>query len=138
VEDSNIEAAARGCSLQYRHREPVTVQGDPELLRRAVENVLRNAIRYSPHDSSIDVATARNNGKALVDVRDHGPGVPDSALPRLFDPFYRVETDRDRASGGIGLGLAIARRAIELHKGTIRARNARPGLEVEMELPAVG
>jgi signal transduction histidine kinase len=137
VEDSNIEAAARGCRLEYGHREPVTVQGDPELLRRAVENVLRNAIRYSPNDSSIEVATAHTNGRALVDVRDHGPGVPDAALPRLFDPFYRVETDRNRASGGIGLGLSIARRAIELHKGTIRARNAEPGLAVEMELPAV-
>jgi signal transduction histidine kinase len=138
VDDSNIEAAARGCSLRYERHEPVTVEGDPELLRRAVENVLRNAIRYSPADSSIEVATARNDGRAVVDVRDHGPGVPEVALPRLFDPFYRVETDRDRASGGIGLGLAIARRAIELHKGTIRARNADPGLMVEMELPAVG
>jgi two-component system sensor histidine kinase CpxA len=72
----------------------------------------------------------------VVDVRDHGPGVPEEALPRLFDAFYRVETDRDRASGGIGLGLAIARRAIELHKGVVRARNAHPGLEVELELPA--
>jgi signal transduction histidine kinase len=137
VEDSNIEAAARGCSLCYDRREPVTVEGDPELLRRAVENVLRNAIRYSPSHSSIEVGTARNDGRALVEVRDHGPGVPETALPRLFDPFYRVETDRDRASGGIGLGLSIARRAIELHKGTIRARNAKPGLEVELDLPAV-
>jgi two-component system sensor histidine kinase CpxA len=138
VEDSNIEAASRGCSLRYVRREPVTVQGDPELLRRAVENVLRNAIRYSPADASIEVATARNNGRAVVDVRDYGPGVPEPALPRLFDPFYRVETDRDRLSGGVGLGLSIARRAIELHQGTIRAHNAQPGLEVEMELPAAG
>ena len=72
---------------------------------------------------------------ALVDVRDHGPGVPEEALARLFDAFYRVETDRNRTSGGIGLGLSIARRAIELHKGIMRARNAQPGLEVEMELP---
>jgi two-component system, OmpR family, sensor histidine kinase CpxA len=71
----------------------------------------------------------------LVDVRDRGPGVPEEALPRLFDAFYRVETDRNRGSGGIGLGLSIARRAIELHKGHIRARNAGPGLEVELELP---
>jgi len=68
-------------------------------------------------------------------VRDQGSGVPEEALPRLFDAFYRVEGDRDRASGGIGLGLSIARRAIELHRGSIRARNAQPGLEVEMELP---
>jgi len=72
-----------------------------------------------------------------VDIRDRGPGVPPESLSRLFDPFYRVEDDRGRNSGGIGLGLSIARRAIELHKGAIRARNADPGLIVELELPAV-
>ena len=106
-----------------------------ELLRRAVENVIRNAIRHAPPETAVEVKLARNNGRAVVDIRDHGPGVPEEALPRLFDPFYRVETDRNRTSGGIGLGLSIARRAIELHKGTIRARNARPGLEVELDLP---
>ena len=110
--------------------------GDQELLRRAVENVIRNAIRYSPRDTAVEVTLARDNGRAVVAVRDHGPGVPDDALPRLFDPFYRVESDRNRTSGGIGLGLSIARRAIELYQGTIRARNAHPGLEVELELPA--
>src|SRR3954454_17569535 len=137
VDESTIEAAARGCSLQYEKRDVVTVEGDPELLRRAVENVMRNAIRYSPPESPVDVSVARRNGTAVVDVRDRGPGVPEESLPRLFDPFYRVENDRGRNSGGIGLGLSIARRAIELHKGSIRARNAGPGLEVELELPAV-
>jgi len=137
VDESGIEAAAHGCRLDYANRAPVTVEGDPELLRRAVENVIRNAIRYAPRESAVEVSLARNNGTAVVDVRDHGPGVPEDALPRLFDAFYRVESDRDRASGGIGLGLSIARRAIELHKGSIRAQNARPGLEVVMELPVV-
>jgi two-component system sensor histidine kinase CpxA len=137
VDESGMEAAAHGCRVNYEQRAPVTVEGDPELLRRAVENVIRNAIRYAPRESAIDVSLARNNGTAVVDVRDRGPGVPEQALPRLFDPFYRVESDRDRASGGIGLGLSIARRAIELHKGSIRARNAEPGLEVVMELPVV-
>ena len=135
VDDSSIEAAAHGCDLKYEKREPVTVAGDPELLRRAVENVIRNAIRYAPRETAVEVSLARNNGKAVVGVRDQGSGVPEEALPRLFDAFYRVEGDRDRASGGTGLGLSIARRAIELHKGSIRARNAQPGLEVEMELP---
>jgi len=135
VDDSTIEAAAHGSELKYDRREPVTVSGDPELLRRAVENVIRNAIRYAPRQSAVEVSLARKNGTAVVDVRDRGPGVPEEALPRLFDAFYRVESDRNRSSGGIGLGLSIARRAIELHKGTIRARNAQPGLEVEMELP---
>ena len=135
VEDSGIEAAAHGCVLKYAKREPALVAGDPELLRRAIENVIRNAIRYSPPQSTVEVALARRNGTAVVDVRDQGPGVPEEALPRLFDAFYRVDTDRNRASGGIGLGLSIARRAVELHKGAIRARNAHPGLEVELELP---
>ena len=135
VDDSSIEATAHGCELKYEKREPITVSGDPELLRRAVENVIRNAIRYSPPETSVDVSLARNDGKAVVDVRDHGPGVPEDALPRIFDAFYRVDRDRNRVSGGIGLGLSIARRAIELHKGSIRAKNVSPGLEVELELP---
>jgi signal transduction histidine kinase len=135
VDDSVIEASSRGCEIKYDKRAPATVEADPELLRRAIENVIRNAIRYSPPQSTVEVSVARRNGSAVVDVRDHGPGVPEEALPRLFDAFYRVETDRNRNSGGIGLGLSIARRAIELHKGVVRARNANPGLEVEFELP---
>jgi two-component system sensor histidine kinase CpxA len=135
VDDSTIEAAAHGCEVRYEKREPVTVAGDPELLRRAVENVIRNAIRHAPRATAVEVRLARENGRAVVDVRDHGPGVPEEALPRIFDAFYRVEPGRDRSSGGAGLGLSIARRAIELHHGSIRAKNAQPGLEVEMDLP---
>ncbi|HWB85207.1 MAG TPA: ATP-binding protein [Bryobacteraceae bacterium] len=136
VDDSAIEAGAHGSELKYEKKEPVTVDGDPELLRRAVENVIRNAIRYSPPGTAVEVSLAEHNGRVVVDVRDHGPGVPDEALPRLFDAFYRVESDRGRASGGAGLGLSIARRAIELHRGSIRARNMQPGLGLEIELPA--
>jgi signal transduction histidine kinase len=135
VDDSGIEAASQGCAVQYEQHEAVTVSGDAELLRRAVENVIRNAIRHAPRGTAVEVRLARSNGRAVVDIRDCGPGVPEDALPRLFDPFYRVETDRNRNSGGIGLGLSIARRAIELHRGHIRARNAQPGLEVELDLP---
>ncbi len=135
LEDSSIEATAHGCELKYRAGGPAIVEGDPELLRRAVENVIRNAIRYAPSQSAVEVSLARQNGKVLLDVRDQGPGVPEEALPRIFDAFYRVESDRARSSGGIGLGLSIARRAIELTKGSIRARNVHPGLEVEIELP---
>src|SRR5580765_1921776 len=98
VDESTIEAAARGCSLQYEQHDVVTVEGDPELLRRAVENVMRNAIRYSPPESPVDVSVLRRNGTAIVDVRDRGPGVPEESLSRLFDPFYRVEDDRGRNS----------------------------------------
>jgi len=70
-----------------------------------------------------------------IRVRDYGPGVPDEHLPHIFDPFYRVDTDRNRTSGGVGLGLAIARRAVELHKGRIEAHNSNPGLVMEIDLP---
>jgi signal transduction histidine kinase len=135
VDDSHIEAAARGCRLLYEVHAPLVVQGDPELLRRSIENVLRNAIRYSPRDSAVEVSESAKNGRAVIRIRDYGPGVPENSLARLFDAFYRVDSDRNRGSGGIGLGLSIARRAIELHKGSIRAVNAQPGLEVTMELP---
>jgi two-component system sensor histidine kinase CpxA len=136
VDESRIEAVARGCEVELKPHDAVTVEGDTELLRRAVENVIRNAIRYSPKDTAVEVSLARSNGSAVVGIRDHGPGVPEEALPQIFEAFYRVETDRNRASGGIGLGLSLARRAVELHHGRIRAKNAHPGLEVEDQLPA--
>jgi signal transduction histidine kinase len=135
VDDARIEAAARGCQIDVNAPGPITVAGDAELLRRAIENVIRNAIRYSPADGAVEVRLQTDNARAFVDVRDRGPGVPEEALPHLFNAFYRVDPDRGRASGGIGLGLSIARRAIELHKGSIRAKNADPGLEVVMEFP---
>jgi two-component system sensor histidine kinase CpxA len=107
-----------------------SVAGDAELLARAVENVLRNAIRYTP--SGAPPVEVKLDGRRIT-VRDYGPGVPEEALPRLFDPFYRVEGQQGQ---GTGLGLSIARRAIELHHGSIRARNAFPGLLIEIELPA--
>ena len=135
VEDARLEADARGCRIEVRV-VPSTIPGDPELLRRAFENVIRNGIRYSPAGTTLEVQLTTAAPRAIVSVRDYGPGVPRDSLNRIFDPFYRVEQDRDRASGGVGLGLAIARRAIQLHGGFISARNAQPGLMVEISLPA--
>jgi signal transduction histidine kinase len=135
VDAISIEATARDCTLELKAAEPATVAGDEELLRRVVENVIRNAVRYAPPHSSIDVRLERIADRARITVRDYGPGVPEEALPRIFDAFYRVESDRDRASGGVGLGLAIARRAVELHKGSLEAHNANPGLMVTIDLP---
>ncbi|MBV9498587.1 MAG: HAMP domain-containing protein [Acidobacteriaceae bacterium] len=138
VEDSAVEAEAQNKHVRLIiNGEPVMAKGDKELLRRAVENVIRNAIRYTPQGSEVEVQLHASEGTCVIGVRDYGPGVPQSSLPNLFKPFYRVETDRSRiAGGGMGLGLSIAERAIALHEGTIRARNASPGLLVEIELPA--
>jgi signal transduction histidine kinase len=135
VGDCSIEASARGSCLKVEATGPVTVSGDPELLRRAAENVIRNAIRYAPPQTAVEVSLVRNGAKARIQVRDYGPGVPEEALARIFDPFYRIQGDRNRDTGGAGLGLAIARRAVELHKGKLLARNAHPGLLVEIDLP---
>jgi two-component system, OmpR family, sensor histidine kinase CpxA len=116
------------------------VRANAELLHSAIENVIRNAIRYTEGDSPIEVCLrsqefAPSNFVRLA-IRDHGSGVPESELLNIFQPFYRVAEDRDRLSGGTGLGLAIAQRVVRIHGGTIHARNAAPhGLEVEILLP---
>jgi len=133
--DAAIEAQARGGDVRVSGLEPATVEGDGELLRRAIENVIRNAIRHAPEATAVEASLESGGGRAALRIRDYGPGVPEEALPHIFDAFYRVETDRDRASGGAGLGLSIARRAVELHQGSIHAHNAGPGLMVEIDLP---
>lgn len=135
VYDSLLEAKAKDCTLLLKAPVAITLTGDEELLRRAIENVVRNAIRYAPRGTSIEVELRRSTDLAQVTIRDYGPGVPEDALPRIFEPFYRVDSDRNRRSGGLGLGLAIARRSVELHKGSLQAQNAHPGLLVTIELP---
>jgi signal transduction histidine kinase len=135
IEDSSMESQARGCQLTLECSSPIQIIGDRELLRRAVENVLRNAIRYSPDKTPIRVEVTRKDDKAVISVRDFGPGVPHDSLPLLFQPFFRVDSDRNRNNGGVGLGLAIAKRAVTLHNGELKARNATPGLEVQIEIP---
>lgn len=130
IEDGRVEAEARGCGITLDARETV-VTGDRELLRRAIENVLRNAVRYTPEKSTVEVKLENRR----VSVRDYGPGVPEEALTRIFLPFYRVDDSRTQSTGGAGLGLAIAQRAVDLHRGRVWAENANPGLRVWMELP---
>ncbi len=135
VEDCAMEADARGCSLRSSSHQECGVMGEPELLRRAIENVVRNAIAHAPEGSTVQVSLVRGTDTATITVRDRGTGVPEELLYAIFEPFFRVEGDRARATGGVGLGLAIARRAIDLHHGKISARNASPGLVVTIELP---
>lgn len=135
VRDCSLEAQFRDCTIEVNGRLAGEVIGSRELLRRAIENVLRNGIRYSPKRSAIQLSISENEREARIAVRDFGPGVPEDAVTRLFDPFFRVEDARDANSGGSGMGLSIAKRAIQLHHGTIVAENASPGLRVSITIP---
>ncbi|MDB5393490.1 MAG: hypothetical protein JWM91_996 [Rhodospirillales bacterium] len=121
-------------------REPddlVIVDGNEDLLRRAIENVVRNALFYTAPKTPIEIIIAHKGARFVsVDIHDWGPGVPDIALAHLFEPFYRVDEARARKTGGSGVGLAICQRVVLLHGGTVRATNNRPsGLIVEIEIP---
>lgn len=137
--DADFEARARGRRVEVVGAEPCRVAGDAKLLRSAVENVVRNAARYTSEGTAVEISLSTAEGEAVVRVRDHGPGVPDSALERMFRPFFRVADGRERESGGVGLGLAIAERAVRYHHGAISAANAAGGgLEVAIHLPRSG
>ena len=129
VEDCSVEAEAQGCRLVARIDDRPVLFGERELVRRACENVLRNAIRHAPAGSPVEVSLSAHDGQASITIRDHGPGVPPDALGEIFQPFYRVEKDRDRSSGGIGLGLAItqARHRIASRPRDRAKRQPRPG-----------
>jgi signal transduction histidine kinase len=131
-----LEAHSRDCHIAVEGGGDTKATGSAELLRRAFENVLRNAIRYAPPGTAIELRCEQKGADVLVSIRDFGPGVPDEALPHLGSPFYRVDASRDTSTGGLGLGLAIARRAVQLHHGTWSVENAHPGLRVVMNIPA--
>ena len=135
AEDCSIEAEVRHCRIIQRNDEKIIVTGDRELLHRAVENIVRNAIRHSPEENLIEVICRKEKEQVLVGIRDYGSGVPDELLTDIFRPFFRVDDDRNRTSGGVGLGLAIAQRAVSIHHGGIVAKNMQPGLLVEISLP---
>ena len=136
VDDAQIEAQARQCRVVVDDAPDIDLEADPKLLWRAVENVTRNAIHYTAPGTEVHVGARRRNGQIEISVQDAGPGVPEDSLQRIFDAFYRVGRDRDRSTGGAGLGLSIARRAVELHGGKISAANTDPGLRVVLSLPA--
>ena len=138
VDDLTFEWRERAHGMRLiRRGEPVWVAGDAALLRRVAENVLVNALFYMPDHTDVEAIVDRSGPWARLVVRDRGPGVPPAALPHLFEPFYRVDEARARNTGGVGLGLAICKRAVELHGGRISAANAQPGLAVRIELPAL-
>jgi len=142
--DAEYETPGRSCRVTSPAEAADTylVDADPDLLRSAVENVVRNATRYTVEGTTVEVRLERqraaNGGEdIIVRVLDSGPGVPQEELPKIFEPFYRLDDARNRQTGGAGLGLSIADRAIRLHGGQLRASNRKEGgLEVEIRIPA--
>ncbi len=144
-----IQEVVSGAADRLRHRHPGRridvqlerdlpgVQGDPGLLRRALDNLIDNARKYSPPASTIRLCAARRGPEIAVEVIDSGEGIPEEDLARLFTPFFRGDKSRTRATGGVGLGLSLARRIVEAHGGTLSAAST-PGLgtTMTMTLPA--
>ena len=155
ADDADFEARSRNRSVRLGSSESCVIEGSEELLRPAIENVIRNAVQYTAENSEVEIDVKANGdisadrhthqpvevqdlseGFAEVTVRDHGAGVPENALAEMFRPFYRVDDARDRDSGGTGLGLAITERAVRLHGGTVTAINAPDGgLIITISLP---
>lgn len=136
VEDARIEASAMNKEVEWTPGPPVVIEGDPSLLRSAIENVVRNAVRFTAPGTAVSVTLERLREHLLIVIEDHGPGVPQAELERIFEPFYRVAEARDRDTGGTGMGLAITQRVVDLYNGTVRALNVPSGgLRVEIRLP---
>jgi two-component system sensor histidine kinase CpxA len=138
--DADFEARSRSRSVRIVSNQTCIVTGAEALLRSAIENVIRNAVKYTAENTEVQVSLERrvDGGltRAIICVLDRGPGVPDECIGDLFRPFYRVAAARDRSTGGAGLGLAIAERAVRLHGGTVQASNAPgAGLLVQISLP---
>jgi len=136
VQDADYEAAARQSRVVFECQAPAILNASAELLAQAFENVIRNAVKYTAEHTEVQVSLGDGDDVWLIKVADQGAGVPEAALARIFDPFYRVADARDRQSGGTGIGLAIAKSAIALHGGSIRADNqVLGGLLVTMRIP---
>ena len=131
ADDADFEAHASNCAVRLAENTGCTVLGNEELLRRAIENIARNAVRYTGENSTVDITLRRTTDDSIsyaeISVRDHGQGVPEEEIPHLFRPFYRVSNARERQTGGAGLGLAITERAVNLHHGSVKVSNAAGG-----------
>lgn len=135
VSDADYEAGAKGKAVKIVHADDCFTTGNENLLRSAIENVLRNAVRYTQEGTTVEVSLESVDDRAALRVRDFGGGVPEGELENLFRPFYRVGEARERKTGGTGLGLAIAEQAVSAHRGTITAKNVENGLAIEIRIP---
>ncbi len=140
VMDADFEARNNNREVKIVTAEDCLIDGNKQLLRSAIENVIRNAVTYTADGTDVEVRlqceVKAENSQAVISVLDQGEGVPQAALEKIFLPFYRVTDARDRQSGGIGLGLSISQRAVKIHGGTITASNAEAGgLLVQLRFP---
>jgi two-component system sensor histidine kinase CpxA len=134
IDDVKFEAEQKNKQLIYDSDLNANLSIDPQLMSSAIENILRNAIHYSK--KCIKVCVVEKNESVIWTILDDGDGMEEEQLKRIFEPFYRSSTARDRHSGGVGLGLAIAFRAIIQHQGQLVAKNSQQGgLEVTITLP---
>lgn len=135
INDANFEFASKNSHITFQ-QENVTIRADRNIIYHVIENIIRNALRYTENNTDILISLAQSNNKALIEIADHGPGVPEEDLKKIFDPFHRVDDSREQSTGGYGLGLSIAKNGVRLHKGRIYAENLTPrGLKVSIELP---
>jgi signal transduction histidine kinase len=131
------EAEAKGVGLELELPErPLTLEGDPDRLRQVVGNLVSNALAYTPAGGTVRLEARQEGNQAVLTVSDTGTGIPEAALPKVFDRFYRAEGSRSRQTGGSGLGLSIVKALVELHGGIVNAGN-RPegGAEFRVALP---
>lgn len=137
VHDAAYEAKASHRDVKILHSVPVSIYGNAVLLHSALENVIRNAIRYTDENTCVELSMSTDNtDHVILNIRDYGPGIPYDMLTRIFEPFVRVGEARDRTSGGYGLGLAIANKAISLHSGSITAHpETGKGITMVIKLP---
>ncbi len=133
VESVCDDAIDAGQSVRVSGSAHLSLMARPLALRRCLTNLLDNAVKYGQH---ADVSAGREDGWAIIRIRDHGPGIPEQEQERVFDPFYRLENSRSRSTGGTGLGLTIARNIVQQHGGSIDLKNIEGGgLEVSVSLP---
>ena len=136
LDDAEIESNDHKLSIRCDiDSAPVKANWDWLLVERAFDNILRNSIRFSPEGAELVVRCHERNGVVALSVRDFGPGVPEEELSRIFDAFAQVDSARDHASGGYGIGLALVSRITELHNGKVVAQNQSPGLQVTLSMP---
>jgi two-component system, OmpR family, sensor histidine kinase CpxA len=129
-----VAREAQGREVRIEVDPAISVHAQPQLLARALANLVRNALRYAGQAGPIELTARPVGDEAAIAVRDRGTGVPGETIPRLFEPFFRIEADRDRATGGAGLGLAIVKTCVDACQGRVEARNLSPGFEVEIWL----